>query len=163
MKRRALISECGQYRYRLSRRWNKSLPSCLFIMLNPSTADAELDDPTIRRCIAFAKSWGYGKLYVGDLFAVRTKSPSKMKDHSHPVGPNNCQHLQRMALKVARSGGICVAAWGGHGTHMGQDKIVMKWFESFGVQLHFIKLTIKKAPCHPLYLRGDLKPTPWNP
>ena len=163
MKRRALISECGQYRYRLSRRWNKSLPCCLFIMLNPSTADAELDDPTIRRCIAFAKSWGYGKLYVGNLFAIRTSRPAKMKKAIDPVGPDNCHHLQRMARKVARSGGVCVAAWGGHGIHENQDQIVVQWLRNIDIQLHYIKLTIKKTPCHPLYLKGSLKPTLWNP
>jgi hypothetical protein len=162
VNRRALISQCGQYRYRLSRRWNKSLPSCLFIMLNPSTADAELDDPTIRRCIAFARSWGYGKLYVGNLFAMRTSKPATMKKAADPVGPDNCHHLQRMARKVTRSGGVCVAAWGSHGTHMGQDRIVIRWFETIGVKLHFLKLTIKKAPRHPLYLKGDLTPQEWN-
>ena len=65
----AIISDCGKYRYQLWRKWDPSLPVVLFIMLNPSQADASEDDPTIRRCINYAKSWGYGGIYVGNLFA----------------------------------------------------------------------------------------------
>lgn len=163
MKRSAIVSACGQYRYRLKRSWDPSLPSCMFIMLNPSTADHEIDDPTITRCIDFAQAWGCGTLYVGNLFAFRATEPKKMKAAADPVGPNNKHHLRRVALKVARSGGICVAAWGSHGGYRDQDKVVLKWFRAFGVQLHYLKLTKKLVPRHPLYLKGNLKPTPWNP
>ena len=71
IRRNAELSACGKYRYRLSRIWDDKKPLVLFIMLNPSTADAEQDDPTIRRCIAFAKNWGYGGFMAGNLFAFR--------------------------------------------------------------------------------------------
>src|SRR5438309_1547537 len=93
MKYSATISNCQQYRYRLSRCWDESLPACMFIMLNPSTADAKVDDRTIKRCMAYARAWGYGKLYVGNLFAFRATKPKNMKAASDPVGPNNHHHL----------------------------------------------------------------------
>ena len=65
--RSAVLSDCGNYRYQLHRTWDESLPKCMFMMLNPSTADADIDDNTIRRCIGFAKLWGYGGLMVGNL------------------------------------------------------------------------------------------------
>jgi len=72
MKKDALISSCGKYRYHLERHWGDVKP-CLFIMLNPSTADGRKDDSTIKRCVAYAMSWGYGKLYVINLFALRDR------------------------------------------------------------------------------------------
>jgi hypothetical protein len=163
IKSEAIISDCGRYRYRLSRCWDESLPSCLFIMLNPSTADDKTDDRTIKRCIGFAKSWGYGKLYVGNLFAFRTSKPAQMKRAADPVGPDNQHHLERMARKAIRSGGVCIAAWGEDGRHKQQDQTVIAWFDEFGIQLHYLKLTRNsKIPRHPLYLPGNRKPIVWK-
>lgn len=163
IKAKAIISDCGRYRYRLSRSWDESLPPCLFIMLNPSTADDKIDDRTVKRCVEFAKSWSYGKLYVGNLFAFRTSNPRDMKRAADPVGPENRHHLERMARKVVRSGGVCIAAWGEHGRHQRQDQTVVAWFSEFGIQLYYLKLTKNsKIPRHPLYLRGGLKPIVWK-
>jgi len=82
----AKLSVCRKYRYALWRIWDKSKPIVLFISLNPSTADEKEDDPTIRRCIGFAKSWGYGGLCMANLFAYRTKSPSEMMSAKDRLG-----------------------------------------------------------------------------
>lgn len=89
MEKTAIISEDEKYRYQLSRCWDETKPRILFIMLNPSTADANIDDPTIRRVISFAKSWGYGGVYVGNLFAFRSTDPKGLKQIADPVGENN--------------------------------------------------------------------------
>jgi hypothetical protein len=158
----ALMSRDGRYRYSLGRHWNPSKPACLFIMLNPSTADARKNDRTVTRCLAFAKSWGYGGFYVANLFAYRTSKPSEMKRAANPVGAKNRIHLERLAKKVKRSGGVCIAAWGRHGSHNNQDKIVVSRFKKLGIGLYFLALTKDGFPKHPLYLRGDLHPTGWT-
>ena len=112
MKKSALISECGNYRYSLSRIWDESLPKLLFIMLNPSTADADNDDPTIRRCIGFAKGWGYGGIVVGNLYAYRSTNPMKLifeaSIGTDIVGPDNDRYLQEMSAQCSE----IVFAWG---------------------------------------------------
>lgn len=158
----ALMSRDGRYRYRLGRHWDSSRPDCLFIMLNPSTADAEKNDRTITRCVAFAKSWGYGGFYVANLFAYRGHKPSEMKRAEDPVGSKNRLHVEDLAKKVSRSGGVCVAAWGRHGRHNNQDRIVLAWLKKLGIQLHFLALTKDGCPKHPLYLSGQLRPTRWT-
>lgn len=96
MDKGAIISGCGKYRYSLWRTWDKKLPKVMFIMLNPSTADAYEDDPTIRRCINFAKSWGYGGIVVGNLFAYRATNPKKLILIDDPSGSANHHYLTHM-------------------------------------------------------------------
>ena len=76
----------GDYRYLLWREWDNSHKTVSFIMLNPSRADAQVNDPTITRCINFAKSWGYGRLEVVNLFAYRTPKPSLLKQAAEREG-----------------------------------------------------------------------------
>ena len=97
--RRAIVSACGKYRYRLSRMWDSKKPCVLFIMLNPSTADHEKDDNTIRRCISFAKSWGYGGLYVGNLFPYRATKPEELLTVKDPFGFGNRYHIMNMSFQ----------------------------------------------------------------
>ena len=87
--RGAELSGCGRYRYKLWRIWDPDLPPILFVMLNPSTADANSDDRTIRRCVAFAKRDGFGRLLVGNLFAYRTPYPRVLRKAEEPVGDGN--------------------------------------------------------------------------
>lgn len=148
----AKISECGTYRYQLWRIWDKDLPKVLFIMLNPSTADANTDDPTIRRCIGFAKSWGYGGFYVGNLFAYRSTSPKGLLDADDAFGEWNNYHLNEMAEKCD----LVVCAWG-------NAPILkkMKYYptlNNISKPKHYIDLAKDGTPKHPLYLKGDLKP-----
>ncbi len=136
-------------------------PACLFVMLNPSTADAENDDPTIRRCIGYGESWGYGEVAVGNLHALRTPSPKVLeaafKAGQDVTGPDNDQHL----LELASRASLIVCAWGNHGTLGGRDVAVRELLRGAGHTLHYLSLTKTGQPEHPLYKRADLKPTVW--
>ncbi|HIA05642.1 MAG TPA: DUF1643 domain-containing protein [Flavobacteriales bacterium] len=148
-KKGAEISTDGVYRYSLWRIWDESKPLILFICLNPSTADATADDPTIRRCIAFARSWGYGGLYMGNLFAFRATNPTELYEAADPVGPKNDTWLFEMAYKCQ----IIVFAWGTKGVLLGRNKLVSSKFPNSRC------ITKIKAghPGHPLYLRPELQ------
>jgi hypothetical protein len=148
----ACISRCGTYRYALWRRWAAG-PQVLFVMLNPSTADKERDDPTIRRCIGFAGRWGYGAVAVGNLFAFRTPSPRLLRRAPHPVGRANDQWLERLAAQSSRA----IAAWGNDGAFLGRDAQVR---ELLG-PLYALALTRQGQPRHPLYLPSRAAPVPW--
>lgn len=150
--RTTILSPCRTYRYTLWRDCGGMVGDgyAMFIGLNPSTADEVADDPTIRRCVAFAKSWGYGALCMTNLFAFRATAPGDMKSTADPVGPDNDQHL----LRVARDAGVIVAAWGVNGTHQGRDAAV----RALVPNLHCLKLTSAGHPGHPLYLRSTLMP-----
>ena len=108
MKKGAELSEDGIYRYSLTRCWDEQLPTILWVMLNPSRADASRDDNTITRCINFSRSWGYGSLEVGNLFALRTPNPIELMGHPDPVGPLNDEWLKRMVGRCD----MVIAAWG---------------------------------------------------
>lgn len=108
MEKSAIISPCGQYRYRLERAWDRSFPAAVFVCLNPSIADATLDDPTLRKCVGFARRWGCGHLVLVNLFALRATDPREMKRHPSPVGPDNDRHIQEAVQPPARS-----SAWRG--------------------------------------------------
>lgn len=105
----AFISSCGRYRYTLRRDWG-GLGQVLFVMLNPSTADAEKDDPTIRKCVSLAKGWGMGALAVVNLFAWRATEPTALLDVAEPVGPENDASITTEAQASDR----IVLAWGRH-------------------------------------------------
>jgi hypothetical protein len=151
---RAEISPCGSYRYLLSRDpLSGSRPersSAVFCMLNPSTADAAQDDPTIRRCRGFARSWGCAGLVVVNLYALRSTKPDALWSHADPIGPLNDQWLQR----VARENGEVVCAWGANAR---ADRVAaaVAIFRSAGARLWCLGTTASGAPRHPLYVRGD--------
>lgn len=149
----AIFSPCRTYRYQLWRRWGPG-KACAFIGLNPSTADETKDDPTIRRCIKFAQTWGYGSLCMVNLFAYRATDPEVMKQQEDPIGPDNDSYM-------AMARGDCdlmVAAWGKHGDHMGRGGQV---FSNFATNLFALKLNSDSSPAHPLYLKGTLVPIPY--
>lgn len=154
----ATLSEDDRYRYRLWRRWDDSLPTVGWIMLNPSTADATQDDATIRRCIGFAKAWGFGGIEVANLFAYRATDPKQLKVISDPIGPLNDEFLRDLRGRAA----LVIAAWGQHGTYLCRDKHVKMSFRMGTGNLAYLKLTKGGHPSHPLYLKGDLKPIPWS-
>lgn len=114
VERSAVISECGRYRYRLWRKWAESerMP-IMWLMLNPSTADADIDDATIRRCMKFSETWGYGSMWVGNLFAWRSTDPTALfgMTEDQRIGPENQEHLISMAHESEK----IVCAWGAHG------------------------------------------------
>lgn len=135
---------------------------CVFVMLNPSTADGAQDDPTIRRCVAFAASWNFERLEVVNLFAYRATRPSdliSLSASADPVGPGNLDAVR----EVAEEAGLIVCAWGAHGRHLEQDETVRGWL---GNRPTFaLGFTKQGHPRHPLYLRGDaaLMPMPERP
>ncbi|MDY8137584.1 DUF1643 domain-containing protein [Aquimarina sp. 2201CG5-10] len=146
MKKGAIISECGKYRYRLWRIWDESKPKVMFIMLNPSLADAERDDPTIRRCINFAISWGFGGIYVGNIHPYRSTDPRKLKKVMNTYGKNNVVHIVSMLDKCQ----VVVCAWG-------NNERPPEYFKELS-KLHYLELSKNGTPKHPLYLKADLKP-----
>jgi hypothetical protein len=153
----ATISECGTYRYTLERKWSSGTRDVLWVMLNPSTADHEINDPTIRRCIGFSKAWGYDGLMVGNLYAYRATKPADLWDAGDNVdirGSENDQHLCRMAARAA----LIVAAWGSGADHRRAVR-TLHMLAGFGV-VHQLRATKGGMPCHPLYLPGDLTPVP---
>jgi hypothetical protein len=155
----AILSACGLYRYRLTRRW-ADRPTCGFIMLNPSTADASQDDPTIRRCIGFAKREHCGALIVVNLFAFRATKPAALLDAADPVGPNADHELLDA---IAEVDGPLIAAWGSWAyiNPRAADITAM-----IGRHCVCLGKTIDGHPRHPLYVKGDapliplLEPTP---
>lgn len=147
----AVIDPTGAYRYHLGRHWNPLFPKrCCFIMLNPSTADAELDDPTIRRCIGFAKRWGYGALDVVNLFAYRATNPQELYQVEDPVGPDNDRWIRTVTGSAGCS--LVVAAWGAHrmASHRG-NKIA----SLIDCPMVCLGRTKDGYPRHPLYVPAD--------
>lgn len=142
------------YRYDLWRTWIGGDGYAMFVGLNPSTADETQDDPTIRRCIAFAKAWGYAGLCMTNLFAFRATNPEDMKRAPDPVGPQNDFVLQERAGRA----GIVVAAWGAHGAYKNRAW----WVQAHLPTLHYLRLTKDGHPGHPLYLPKTLVPQPWD-
>mgnify|MGYP002133234169 CR=1 FL=1 len=153
----ATFSPCKVYRYSLTRGFDDG-PACNFLMLNPSTATATEDDPTIRRCIGFAKGWGYGVLYVTNLFALRATDPRELYKHAEPVGPDN----DRCILTAATGSQLVVAAWGVHGAHRDRGADVARLIRKAGVKLHCLGTTKDGHPRHPLYLPAALTPVAFD-
>lgn len=155
----AVISECGRYRYELRRIWDPNGPLLEWIMLNPSTADGTVDDNTIRRCIAFAKRWGYGGIVVRNLYAWRATNPAELVNLDDPVGPENRDYLSRADADCT------IVAWGAHPAATG-------WWNGypFGWQRTVIQRTAlfclgtnaNGSPKHPLYVPSSRTPIRWE-
>jgi hypothetical protein len=147
MIRSAEISSCGQYRYRLTRRWADGKPLA-FLMLNPSTADANIDDATIRKCIGFAKVNGFNAIDVVNLFAYRSTRPSDLKAAGYPVGDLNDLHISHCITEA----GKVVLAWGmnAHG-HARVDEVIAM-IKAKNIRPYFLKLSTCGVPSHPLML-----------
>jgi hypothetical protein len=144
----ATFDQTGRYRYRL-RRWWAPGPRVAFVMLNPNEADARRDDPTIRRCISFARRWGFGSADVVNLFAYRARDPRELARASDPVGPENDAHLRR----AVRRADLVVCAWGASRIARGR---AVDLRDALG-EARCLGLTKHGAPRHPLYLRRDTR------
>ena len=147
MKKHAIISQDEKYRYQLSRIWDEEKPKILFIMLNPSTADADVDDPTIRRVVNFAKSWGYGGVFVGNLYAFRSTDPKGLRHTDDPIGEDNIQHIQNLLGLVEK----VIYAWG-------NNQREPDWLCDLVDSPYCIDVSKKGIPKHPLYLKSELQP-----
>lgn len=152
-------SDC--YRYRLSRTWDENKPHAMFVMMNPSTADLHVDDPTVAKCGRFARAWGHGGIYVGNTFAYRATDKKHLRLVADPVGPDNDKHLVAMA-KLAH---IVVFAYGqpGHRTLAPRGQHVARLLvEKANITPHVLKLSKDGIPTHPLYLLETLEPVVWQ-
>lgn len=160
----AVVSHCGAYRYRLHRLVDNIYQGrrVLFIMLNPSTADAERDDPTIRRCIGFTRSWECGSMCVVNLFGLRATDPREIQRHVDPVGPCNDDHMLMAIRSVDDVAGIVVCAWGTRGRYLDRDAAVLRLIQSTGVTPHVLGVTRDGHPKHPLYIPQSQIPRPWD-
>jgi hypothetical protein len=161
---RALFSDDGRYRYKLERWWDRDektishpswSPNVTFVMLNPSTADAFVEDPTIRRCIGFARQWGFNHLVVVNLFAFRATNPRWLTDVAYdPVGPDN-QIVVRAALEEADK---VICAWGNHGALRGAGDRLRSWMDGNSIEPFALHMSKLGQPGHPLYLPASSEP-----
>lgn len=158
----ATLSPCGLYRYNLTRYLGPGTMPCLFIMLNPSTADAEVDDPTIRRCKEFAKAAKCDVLVVVNLFAFRATSPDAMMKAEDPIGPENDAFLTRSLDYVIKYKGPIICAWGALGKYRRRDETVLAGIRAMGGEPKAFSLTKDGSPGHPLYLKKDLVAVPYE-
>lgn len=156
----ATVSDCGLYRYRLWRAWGRG-PGLLWIMLNPSTADARKDDPTIRRCAGFTKTMGFSHFEVMNLFALRATDPSELVGHPDPVGPDNDEGL-RIACRYR--GGLIIVAWGSASKlprELLQEREEMIKGLTIPSGLKCLGFTRDGHPKHPLYVPKDASLMTW--
>jgi len=151
--RQAVLSEDRVYRYRLERTWAEGARAT-FVMLNPSTADEDSDDPTLRRCMDFARRWGLAGIAVVNLYALRATDPAELWRATDPVGPENDRYL----AEAAASGEALIAAWGARARDTRvREVLAIPGFE----RLTCLRTTKRGHPGHPLYLPRTLTPVPW--
>ncbi|MDD5001528.1 MAG: DUF1643 domain-containing protein [Thiomonas arsenitoxydans] len=144
----ATFSPCRYYRYTLWRTWDTSKPACLFLMLNPSTADETDNDPTVERCQRRAVAMGYGGLVVCNIFAYRSTDPGVLYTASDPVGPDNDVAI----VAQAQAAGLVVCGWGTHGALQGRGAAVLSMLRDAGVTPHALRINRDGSPQHPLYV-----------
>ena len=153
----AHFSADRKYRYLLGRRVSDSPHRLLFVMLNPATADETSNDPTIRRCIGFAKQWNFGLLDIANLFAFRTAYPSELRRVEDPIGPENDKWIYK-ALSTADR---VILAWGNHGSYRSRSNQV-KLMALKAAQPYHLGLNKTGEPKHPLYLPAAMNPEPMH-
>jgi len=147
MIRSAIFSRNKVYRFVLEREWDDSLPKVMIIGLNPSTADAKIDDPTIRKCIRMSSNWGYGGMVMVNLFAYRATDPKDLYKAPKPVGSRNTWYIRNCLNKVE----TVVCAWGNHGNYLNRDHRVLKWLPPCKA----ININKTGIPAHPLYQKDN--------
>lgn len=139
------------YRYLLTRIWDPTVPPVVWIMLNPSTASAGEDDPTLRRVTSFARAWGRGGVIVVNLFALCSTDPAKLRTHHDPVGRYNAMFVDRAVAMTD----LIVAAWGGGGILADRGPAMARALTARGVPLRALRLTSTGQPGHPLYVPAN--------
>jgi hypothetical protein len=157
LSRSAELSACGRYRWWLRRAWEHGGDgrTVCFICLNPSTADALADDPTVRRCLGFARAWGFSALDVRNLFALRATDPRELLTADDPAGGVRGD----LELAAARAYPLVVCAWG-TSVPFGRDREALRLLA--GKPLYVLGLTKNGMPRHPLYVPAGLRPCLWQ-
>jgi hypothetical protein len=148
VERGARLDRSGRYRYRLWRIWAPEHARVAFVGLNPSTADATVDDPTLRRCMGFARAWGFGGLELVNLYGFRATRPRDLWAASERVGPQNARH-HRAVFRACREVVVC---WGRHGDKEGQGSALLSWLYRKGHTPMCLGLNADGTPKHPLYI-----------
>lgn len=155
----AIISDCGTYRYRLERGAGRAIA---FIMVNPSTADAENDDATIRKCCGFAERLFCDKIIVGNKFAYRATDVNELRNARDPIGPENDKHIEQ----ILRDADLHIAAWGSLNkipeTLRSRWKEVIRIADRVGVRMHCIGFNLDASPRHPLMTSYNAIMVPWT-
>jgi hypothetical protein len=157
--RKCHFSKDRAYRYSLEITWNPELKPQMFVGLNPSTADEEKDDATVRRCIDFAQAWGAGGLVMTNAFAFRATDPKVMMKHYEPIGrENTLAYLSSVAMRCLNRP---IACWG---TMANFQPAIRRgdYLKRFMGKLDCLQVTKDGHPSHPLYLKSDLVPIPFN-
>lgn len=165
--RQAVFSPCETYRYRLHEvfkpnpRPGQILRTQAFLMLNPSTANEMVDDPTVARCHKRAIAMGFEKFEVINIFALRSTDPKGLYNHPDPVGPDNNDAILACAKEAVASGGQVICAWGNHGLFATRAEEVLGLLRTAGIPLFALKTNRNGSPAHPLYLKDSLIPAPY--
>jgi hypothetical protein len=155
----ALFSQCGLYRYALARRLGTGDRACLFVMLNPSTADASTNDATLRRCLGYARSWDYDILYIANFAAYRTTDPKFLYKVDDPIGPYN----DAIVMQLAKAAPLVVVAWGVHASKLDAARASAFPREIAKVNdLHALWTNRDGSPVHPLRQLAHLTPQPYE-
>ena len=144
----ATFSPCRRYRYTLWRTWDTGKPACMFLMLNPSTADETANDPTVERCQRRAQLMGYGGLVVCNIFAYRSTDPDALYALNDPVGPDNDAAI----IEQASQAGLVVCGWGKHGALHGRGTAVLNLLRQAGITPYALRINGDGSPQHPLYV-----------
>ena len=154
----AVFSPDHTYRYRLWRIWDDELPPLVMVMLNPSIADAQRNDPTVERCQRRARNMGYGRLEVTNLFALVSTDPAGLYACPDPVGPDNDAAILDA---VGAEGALVLCAWGTHGAHQSRAKAVVDLLRDAAITPYCLGLNQDGSPKHPLYLSNSSTPIPY--
>ncbi|MFJ5984257.1 DUF1643 domain-containing protein [Lentzea sp. NPDC092896] len=154
----ALFNAARTHRYQLTRVWDTDVPPVVFVMLNPSIADAFVPDPTITRCLNFARREHAGGLVVINLFALRSTDPAVLDGHPNPVGHSN----NRLIAEAVQDAAVVIAGWGVPGKLHGRDREVAALLAEHGIDLKCLGRNKDGSPKHPLYVRADQPLEPYR-
>ena len=158
IKSSATFSDCAQYRYNLMRQFSNGTRVINFIMLNPSTANENVNDPTIAKCENRSIKLGFDKMVITNLFAYRATDPSDMMIVDDPIGEENDNYI----LNHAKCAELVLCAWGNHGEYRYRSEDVIRMLKKNGIKLHALKLNSSGEPAHPLYLSNKLEIFEWK-
>lgn len=153
-QRTVVLSDDNAYRYCLSAILAHGGSRICFVLLNPSTADHAMRDPTSDRYFRFASQWGYGFCDAVNLFAIRETRSERLCLYDDPVGPENDFWIEKMACRA----GMVIVAWGNEGCLRDRDKHVLKLLRSVTKELYCLGVNQNGTPKFPLYVPGDVKP-----
>jgi len=156
---RAIFSEDQQYRYTLRRDASPTgTGTLLFLMLNPSTADEVANDPTVTRCIRYARDWGFKRLFVANIFALRSTDPAKLLLHPEPIGLDNDRWIRTLAGAADQ----VVGAWGAHAAVVEREPQILELLRGTVDEIYCLEKSAAGHPRHPLYMPASLKPQLWR-